>query len=58
MVTGGITLENMEEYLEAGSAAVGVGSNLADPRKLHSEEDFKELREKAKSFTERLAPLN
>ncbi|QKY70247.1 bifunctional 4-hydroxy-2-oxoglutarate aldolase/2-dehydro-3-deoxy-phosphogluconate aldolase [Lentibacillus sp. CBA3610] len=54
MVTGGITLDNMQAYLEAGSVAVGVGSNLADPRKLYSEKDFEDLKEKARTFTDKV----
>ncbi|GGK06372.1 2-dehydro-3-deoxy-phosphogluconate aldolase [Lentibacillus kapialis] len=54
MVTGGITLDNMKEYLEAGSISVGVGGNLADPRQLNSEEDFKALTKKAKAFADQL----
>jgi len=30
--TGGVTLENAGDFVAAGAAAVGVGSDLADPR--------------------------
>ncbi len=31
MPTGGVTLENLSDFLSAGATAVGVGSNLVDP---------------------------
>src|SRR5699024_4988210 len=34
MVTGGISLENMNDYFQAGCYAIGIGSSLVDPVKL------------------------
>ncbi|MGX8794176.1 bifunctional 4-hydroxy-2-oxoglutarate aldolase/2-dehydro-3-deoxy-phosphogluconate aldolase [Oceanobacillus sp. M60] len=52
MVTGGITKDNLREYLDNGSAAVGLGSNLVDASKLKTETDYKELTARAKEFIE------
>ncbi|WP_188206782.1 bifunctional 4-hydroxy-2-oxoglutarate aldolase/2-dehydro-3-deoxy-phosphogluconate aldolase [Alkalibacillus aidingensis] len=54
MVTGGVTLDNMKEYFAKGSLAVGIGSNLVDPRQLKSEEDYQKLTETAKLFASQL----
>lgn len=42
----------MREYLDNGSAAVGLGSNLVDASKLKTDEDYKELTARAKEFIE------
>jgi 2-dehydro-3-deoxyphosphogluconate aldolase/(4S)-4-hydroxy-2-oxoglutarate aldolase len=34
--TGGVTLENAADFIAAGAAAVGVGSDLADPRMMET----------------------
>ncbi|WP_339183629.1 bifunctional 4-hydroxy-2-oxoglutarate aldolase/2-dehydro-3-deoxy-phosphogluconate aldolase [Oceanobacillus sp. FSL W7-1293] len=52
MVTGGITKDNLKEYLLHGSAAVGLGSNLVDASKMKIEEDYQALTERAKEFIE------
>lgn len=54
MVTGGITLENMEEYIEKGSEALGIGSNLVNVAKLHRQEDYNKLVIEARRFTEKV----
>ncbi|GEN87683.1 bifunctional 4-hydroxy-2-oxoglutarate aldolase/2-dehydro-3-deoxy-phosphogluconate aldolase [Oceanobacillus sp. FSL W8-0428] len=50
MVTGGITKDNLKDYLRNGSAAVGLGSNLVDASKLKTEDDYHALTERAKEF--------
>ncbi|MCG3419502.1 MULTISPECIES: bifunctional 4-hydroxy-2-oxoglutarate aldolase/2-dehydro-3-deoxy-phosphogluconate aldolase [Oceanobacillus] len=50
MVTGGINLDNMNEYLANGSAAVGIGSNLVNAKALTNEEAYTELTERARAF--------
>jgi 2-dehydro-3-deoxyphosphogluconate aldolase / (4S)-4-hydroxy-2-oxoglutarate aldolase len=50
MVTGGINLDNMLEYIDGGSSAIGLGSNLVNPEKLKTEEDFKALTENASNY--------
>ncbi|WP_066188433.1 bifunctional 4-hydroxy-2-oxoglutarate aldolase/2-dehydro-3-deoxy-phosphogluconate aldolase [Gracilibacillus timonensis] len=53
MVTGGITLNNMNDYLQAGSAAVGIGSNLVNAVQLKSEADYQELTKRAEDYIRR-----
>lgn len=54
MVTGGITLDNMEEYIQKGSKALGIGSNLVNVSKLQTEEDYNKLVVEARRFTEKV----
>jgi len=57
MVTGGITLDNMNEYLSKGCKAVGIGSNLVNAASLNSEDDYKQLTERAKQYVAKVAEL-
>lgn len=52
MATGGITIDNVKTYLEKGSAAVGIGSNLVNAPTLQTDEDYEKLALEAKRFTE------
>jgi 2-dehydro-3-deoxyphosphogluconate aldolase/(4S)-4-hydroxy-2-oxoglutarate aldolase len=52
MVTGGINLNNMHDYIREGGVAVGIGSNLVDPKKLNSEEDYLNLSDQAALYME------
>jgi len=54
MVTGGITLDNINEYLSNGYVAVGIGSSLVNVNNLKSENDYKQLRQVAKQFVTKL----
>jgi 2-dehydro-3-deoxyphosphogluconate aldolase / (4S)-4-hydroxy-2-oxoglutarate aldolase len=54
MVTGGINTENVNDYIRNGALAVGVGSNLVNPKNLHHEEDYQSLTEKALEYTNTL----
>ena len=47
--TGGITLENVSAFIAAGVSAVGVGTQLADPR-LVSAGRWDEIRSRARAF--------
>ncbi|KHD85594.1 bifunctional 4-hydroxy-2-oxoglutarate aldolase/2-dehydro-3-deoxy-phosphogluconate aldolase [Bacillus ginsengihumi] len=47
--TGGVNLENVSSYIEAGVAAVGVGGNLVN-LKLIEEGNFKKITESAKQY--------
>ena len=47
MPTGGVTPDNVGEWLRAGAVAVGVGSALVDP-KLVAAQDFAALTERAR----------
>jgi 2-dehydro-3-deoxyphosphogluconate aldolase / (4S)-4-hydroxy-2-oxoglutarate aldolase len=52
MVTGGINLGNMMDYLNEGGVAVGIGSNLVNTKKLNTQEDFLQLTEQAKKYAD------
>ena len=47
--TGGINLDNIEEWFDAGATAVAVGSEIT---KFAKEKDFKKITETAKAFLE------
>jgi 2-dehydro-3-deoxyphosphogluconate aldolase/(4S)-4-hydroxy-2-oxoglutarate aldolase len=49
--TGGVNLETIGEFLAAGSAAVGVGSELVDAKSLASG-DYRVITERARKFRE------
>lgn len=51
MATGGIDRHNMMEYLEHGADAVGVGSQLVNPKSLQTPADFESLKEEAAKYT-------
>lgn len=57
MVTGGITLENMNEYLTKGAAAVGIGGNLVNASALKTEADYDRLIENARRYKAKLTEL-
>lgn len=54
MVTGGITLDNMNDFLSKGSIAVGIGSNLVNAKSLHREEDYQQLIFRAEQYVSQL----
>jgi 2-dehydro-3-deoxyphosphogluconate aldolase/(4S)-4-hydroxy-2-oxoglutarate aldolase len=54
MPTGGVTPENVGEWLRAGAVAVGVGSALVDP-KLVAKGDFAALTERARRMAASVA---
>jgi len=49
--TGGVNLDNIGDFLEAGAAAVAVGGNLVS-KKLVAERDFDGLTANARAFAE------
>jgi 2-dehydro-3-deoxyphosphogluconate aldolase/(4S)-4-hydroxy-2-oxoglutarate aldolase len=51
MPTGGVTLENAGEWMEAGAVALGVGGNLTRGAKTG---DFQSITELARQFRERI----
>ncbi|WP_106496463.1 bifunctional 4-hydroxy-2-oxoglutarate aldolase/2-dehydro-3-deoxy-phosphogluconate aldolase [Lentibacillus sp. Marseille-P4043] len=57
MVTGGINLENMNDYLKNGSVAVGIGSSLVNVNKLKTDEDYRLLTVKAQEYVAKLSEL-
>ncbi|MEQ6376725.1 bifunctional 4-hydroxy-2-oxoglutarate aldolase/2-dehydro-3-deoxy-phosphogluconate aldolase [Bacillaceae bacterium S4-13-56] len=54
MATGGIRLDNMNDYLVNGCKAVGIGSNLVNVAKLQSVEDYQDLTLVASQFVKQL----
>jgi 2-dehydro-3-deoxyphosphogluconate aldolase / (4S)-4-hydroxy-2-oxoglutarate aldolase len=58
MVTGGITLDNMNDYLSKGSVAVGIGSNLVNAKALNTEEDYNQLTKRAQQYVAKLTELH
>lgn len=52
MVTGGINTANVYDYINNGALAVGVGSNLVNPKNLKIEADYLTLTEKALEYTQ------
>ena len=51
IVTGGVNLDNIAEFLKAGAYGVGLGSNLVD-KKLIAEGRFDELQAIARAYVE------
>lgn len=54
MVTGGINISNMNDYILKGGVAVGIGGNLVSPSRLKSESDYLALTEEALKYKEKL----
>ncbi|MFZ4451399.1 bifunctional 4-hydroxy-2-oxoglutarate aldolase/2-dehydro-3-deoxy-phosphogluconate aldolase [Salibacterium aidingense] len=52
MPTGGITTDNVKDYMEQGAVAVGVGSALVNTKKPWNSEEKAALTKKARAFTE------
>ena len=54
MPTGGVTVENLDEWLTAGAVAVGVGGELV-PKPAVAAGDFAEIKHRAEVFVAALA---
>lgn len=52
MPTGGVNLDNVEQWIKSGSVAVGVGGNLVAPAKTG---DYKKITEIAKQYVNRVS---
>ena len=52
MVTGGVTLDNIQDFLKAGAFAVGIGGNLVS-KQLIANGDFKQMEDVARQFVSR-----
>ncbi len=50
MPTGGVDLENVQEWLNHGAFAVGIGGNLIAPAK---DEDYQKITELAKEYVKK-----
>ena len=53
LAVGGITAENLNEYLDAGASGVGIGSGVVNKAKI-AENDWESITRFAKSYTEKL----
>ncbi|MBS4176128.1 bifunctional 4-hydroxy-2-oxoglutarate aldolase/2-dehydro-3-deoxy-phosphogluconate aldolase [Lederbergia citrea] len=51
LATGGVNLENIQEYLKNGVIGVGIGSNIID-KKLIEEKNFQGITELARKYIE------
>lgn len=51
--TGGVTLDNLHRYFEAGALAVGIGSQLVDKQRIAAE-DYDAIRDQAAAFVAKL----
>ncbi len=54
MPTGGVTLDNMRDWLDQGAFALGVGSSLINNEAV-ADRDWRRLRQNARRFVDRLA---
>ena len=54
MPTGGVSLDNLQEWFEAGVVAVGVGGNLLKPAETG---DFDQVTEVARQYAKRFAEI-
>jgi 2-dehydro-3-deoxyphosphogluconate aldolase / (4S)-4-hydroxy-2-oxoglutarate aldolase len=52
MPTGGINLQNIQQYLQAGAVAVGIGSALVDTSQKITADYLHELKNKAAKYVE------
>ena len=50
MPTGGITLQNIREFKNAGAVAFGIGGSLVDAKQAVTEEYLRKITDTAKQF--------
>lgn len=55
MPTGGVNLENIKDFQNAGAVAFGLGSSLVDTKPAITDEYLKALTEKAQAFVKAIA---
>ena len=58
MPTGGITVDNIGEFVKVGAVAFGVGGALVDTKKPATVEHLKQIKEKAKRFVQEVENVN
>ncbi|HWO97369.1 MAG TPA: bifunctional 4-hydroxy-2-oxoglutarate aldolase/2-dehydro-3-deoxy-phosphogluconate aldolase [Bacillus sp. (in: firmicutes)] len=51
MPTGGVNLDNIVSFFEAGAVAAGLGGSLVNPSELIQDKDYAKLTETAKRFS-------
>lgn len=52
MPTGGLTVDNVGDYIKNGAVAAGIGSSLVNTKKPMDDNYFKELEKTARAFTD------
>jgi 2-dehydro-3-deoxyphosphogluconate aldolase/(4S)-4-hydroxy-2-oxoglutarate aldolase len=52
VVTGGIDVHNLSDFIKASADAVGIGSQLVDMKKVSEEGYLEIITENARQFTE------
>jgi 2-dehydro-3-deoxyphosphogluconate aldolase/(4S)-4-hydroxy-2-oxoglutarate aldolase len=57
MPTGGITLQNIQEFKKAGAVAFGIGGSLVDAKQKITEEYLQKITNTAKSFMQLVKEL-
>ncbi|SER90614.1 2-dehydro-3-deoxyphosphogluconate aldolase / (4S)-4-hydroxy-2-oxoglutarate aldolase [Gracilibacillus ureilyticus] len=57
MPTGGVGLDNLTEYFEAGAVAAGLGGSLVQMKDKYSKSDLAELTKRAKAYVDKLAKI-
>ncbi|MEO6229029.1 MAG: bifunctional 4-hydroxy-2-oxoglutarate aldolase/2-dehydro-3-deoxy-phosphogluconate aldolase [Ferruginibacter sp.] len=55
MPTGGVSLENIGEFLKAGAVAFGIGTSLVNTKETVTDEYLMKLKERAGEFVRRIA---
>ena len=55
MPTGGVSLDNIKGFAEAGAKAFGLGSALVDTKLPMTDENLAKLTEKARAFVAAVA---
>lgn len=55
MPTGGVNLQNIQEYLQAGAVAFGIGSALVDSKQKVTDEYLNDLKNKASLYIQAIS---
>ncbi|KAB8137691.1 bifunctional 4-hydroxy-2-oxoglutarate aldolase/2-dehydro-3-deoxy-phosphogluconate aldolase [Gracilibacillus oryzae] len=58
MPTGGVSLDNVNDYFKSGAVAAGLGSSLVKAKDSYREEDLTELTNRAKMYVEKLTGIS
>ena len=53
LAVGGVTADNMKDYLEAGASGVGIGSGVVNKKQI-SENNFEEITKLARSYSKNI----
>ncbi|MCD8510783.1 MAG: bifunctional 4-hydroxy-2-oxoglutarate aldolase/2-dehydro-3-deoxy-phosphogluconate aldolase [Bacillus sp. (in: Bacteria)] len=57
MPTGGIDLDNMEDYFKVGAVAVGIGGSLVNGKKEMTNEELTKITVRAKAFMDKFKEI-